>query len=89
MRTTVFQDEKVRPITFHFNKGHLKDSNIPMWVIKYKGETHYVHHVTVSEGIGLSTRETPEHPTTKGSLRFKGSLTITTDDNGKLMAEIC
>ena len=68
MRTTVMMDESVRPITFHFNKGHLTNPNIPMWVIKHKGETHYVHHVNIGEGIGISTKETPDHPSTKGSL---------------------
>jgi len=89
MRTTIFKDNKVRPITFHFNKGHLQDPSIPMWIVKYKGETHYVHHVTVSGGIGLSTKETPDNPSVRGSLRFKGSLTITTGDDKKLLAEIC
>jgi hypothetical protein len=66
-------------IILHFNKMHLQDSNIPMWVIKVKGETHYVHHVDVEAGIGLSTKETPDNQHTKGSLKFKGKLEITHD----------
>jgi len=51
-------------IIFHFNKKHLEDPNIPMWVIKCKGETHYVHHVNVDKGVGFSTKETPDNPST-------------------------
>jgi hypothetical protein len=71
-------------IILHFNKMHLQDPTIPMWVIKAKGETYYVHHVDVEAGIGFSTKETPDNPHTKGSLKFKGKLEIT--DN--LMARI-
>lgn len=70
------KDDKVREIIFHFNKKHLENPSIPMWVIKHKGNTHYVHHVNVSENVGFSTKETPENPTTKGSLKFKGKLRI-------------
>ncbi len=59
---------------------HLQDSNIPMWVIKTKGETYYVNHVDVDSGVGFSTKETPNNPHTKGSLKFKGKLEITTND---------
>jgi len=54
---------------FHFNKGHLADPSIPMWVLKFKGETHYVNHVTAE--CPWSTKETPDNPATKGSLKFK------------------
>jgi len=77
----ILQSDKKESIVFHFNKMHLQDSNIPMWVIKHKGETYYVDHVDVSEGIGLSTKETPNNPHTKGSIKFKGRLTITNVDN--------
>ena len=63
-------------IVFHFNKKHLQDSSIPMWVVKCKGETYYVHHVNVDKGIGFSTKETPDNPHTKGSIKFKGILHI-------------
>ena len=60
---------------FHFNKGHLSDPTIPMWVIKAKGVSHYVNHVDCN--VPWSTKETPDNPTTKGSLKFKNcSLTI-------------
>jgi len=47
-----------------------------MWVIKAKGETHYVEHVDVSPSVGFSTKETPDNPHTKGSIQIKGKLKI-------------
>lgn len=75
-KVTLFKSDKRDAIVFHFNKKHLQDSTIPMWVIKHKGETYYVDHVDVSEGVGFSTKETPDNPHTKGSLKFKGRLEI-------------
>ena len=63
-------------IIMHFNKMHLQDSSVPMWVIKAKGNTYYVEHVDIESGIGFSTKETPDNPHTKGSLKFKGKLEI-------------
>lgn len=63
-------------IVFHFNKAHLSDKSIPMWVIKHKGKTHYVNHVDVDKGVGFSTKETPDNEHTKGSLKFRGRLKI-------------
>ena len=54
----------------------LQDPSIPMWVIKVKGETHYVDHVDVEAGVGFSTKETPDNPSTKGSIKFKAKLKI-------------
>ena len=68
-------------IILHFNKMHLQQPEIPMWVIKVKGQTHYVNHVDVGSGVGFSTKETPDNPHTKGSLKFKGKLEITTVNN--------
>lgn len=50
-----------------------------MWVIKCKGESHYVHHVNVDKGVGFSTKETPDNPHTKGSIKIKGILKIIND----------
>lgn len=69
-------------ITLNFNKMHLQDPTIPMWVIKAKGQTYYVDHIDVDAGIGFSTKETPDNPHTKGSLKFKGKINITTIDEG-------
>lgn len=67
-------------IILHFNKMHLQDPTIPMWVIKTKGQTYYVDHIDVDAGIGFSTKETPDNPNTKGSLKFKGKIEITTTE---------
>jgi hypothetical protein len=55
---------------------HLQDSTVPMWTLKHKGSTHYVHHIDVEPGVGFSTKETPDNPHTKGSLKIKGKLRI-------------
>jgi hypothetical protein len=81
-------DNKRREIVFHFNKAHLVDNNIPMWVIKHKGNTYYVNHVDVAEGVGFSTKETPNNPHTKGSIKFKGKLSIKFVDT-EIIAYIC
>ena len=54
---------------FHFNKAHIVDPSIPAWVIKAKGETYYVKHIECS--APFATKETPDNPHTKGSLKFK------------------
>lgn len=51
-----------------------------MWVLKAKGKTYYVNHVTAN--VGWSTKETPDNPHTKGSLKFK-NVNITIDDNNE------
>lgn len=72
---------KQSEIIFHFNKKHIEDANIPMWVVKSKGQTYYVHHVDVDKGVGFSTKETPDNPSTKGSIKFKGVLHLINEDN--------
>lgn len=65
---------------FHFNKKHLEDNTIPMWVIKTKGLTYYVNHVT--SNASWTTKETPDNPATKGSLKFKNvDLQIDEENN--------
>ena len=64
---------------FHFNKGHLTDQTIPMWVLKTHGETFYVHHVDCQ--MPWSTKETPDNPSTKGSLKIKECLLTINDAN--------
>lgn len=59
-----------------------------MWVLKIKGESHYVTHVTVEPGVGLSTKETPDNPHTKGALKFKGSVRIFDNEEGQKEAVI-
>ncbi len=66
---------------FHFNKKHLQDPTIPMWVVKCRGDTYYVNYVEVSPGVGFSTKETPNNPHTKGSIKFKANLMIEEKNN--------
>jgi len=68
---------------FHFNKGHLADPTIPMWVVKAHGVTFYVNHVT--SDMPWSTKETPDNDKTKGSIKFKQcKLTIDADNNATI-----
>ena len=73
--------EKLEEIVFHFNKKHLENPTIPMWVVKCRGDTYYVNHVEVSPGVGFSTKETPDNPHTKGSIKFKANLMIEEENN--------
>jgi hypothetical protein len=66
-------------VIFHFNKGHIADPTIPPWVLKCKGETWYVQHVDCE--IPWSTKETPDNPSTKGSIRVKNALVRIDGDN--------
>lgn len=91
MNTPVIEQEKVilpatwdRNIVFHFNKMHLQNPTIPMWVVKVKGQTYYIHHL--ESEIGFSTKETPEG-ITKGSLKLRGAIHIF-EINNKIIAKI-
>lgn len=86
MNKTIFSDPDRNRIVFHFNKGFLQDPSIPMWTIKHKGLSYYVNHVT-SE-VGFDTKETPDNSATKGSIQFRGALTIEEDDKGNKIAII-
>lgn len=67
-------------IDFHFNKKSMEFDFVPMWVVKARGKTYYVNHMDCQ--AGFTTRETPEHPSTKGSLRVKrGTLSIDAEGN--------
>ena len=68
-----------KDIVFHFNKKHLEDPSVPMWVLKTQGETFYVSHVDCR--VPWSTKETPDNPHTKGSIKIKGCLLKIDDDN--------
>lgn len=62
---------------FHFNKASITDPSVPSWVLKAKGKTYYVKHVTAN--APWSTKETPDNPSTKGSIKFK-DVDIVIDD---------
>jgi len=54
-----------------------------MWVLKSHGVTFYVNHVDAN--IPWTTKETPDNPSTKGSLKFKDcKLGIDRDNNATL-----
>lgn len=76
----IHHNETSDRVIFHFNKAHLSDPTIPMWVLKSKGQTHYVNHVEFSEGIGFKTKETPDNPATRGSIQIKGKLKIVEEE---------
>jgi len=68
---------------FHFNKKHLEDPSVPPWCIKSHGVTFYVNHVSAE--IPWTTKETPDNPSTKGSIKFKDcKLSIDRDNNATL-----
>lgn len=68
---------------FHFNKKHLEDPTVPMWVIKAHGVTFYVNHV--SADIAWTTKETPDNTHTKGAIKFKRcKLSIDEDNNATI-----
>jgi len=71
---------------FHFNKKHLEDPTIPMWVVKTHGETFYVEHVDCS--VPWSTKETPDNSHTKGSIKVKDCLLVIDDENCATVKEL-
>jgi len=50
-----------------------------MWTIKAGGRTFYVNHVDCK--MGWSTKETPDNPSTKGSIKISKVLLTINDDN--------
>lgn len=73
-------------VVFHFNKKHLDDSKIPMWIIKAKGESWYVDHVDCLKG--WSTKETPDSSHTKGSIKIKDCLLVIDDTNTAIITQL-
>lgn len=71
-------------MVFHFNKASIADPTVPPWVLKTKGQTYYVKHVTAS--VPWTTKETPENPHTKGSIRFR-NVNLVIDDNDEARLE--
>ena len=82
------QSFEFAPVIFHYNKKHNEDQSVPCWILKVKGETHYVHHVEIAPGVGFSTKETPDNPHTKGALKIKGHLTLIETPEGKIEGHI-
>ena len=73
-------------MVFHFNKKHLEDQTIPMWVLKTQGESLYVNHVDSS--VPWSTKETPDNPHTKGSIKVKNVLLQIDENNNARISKL-
>ena len=73
-------------VVFHFNKKHLEDDTVPMWIIKAKGESYYVEHVDCQKG--WSTKETPDNSHTKGSIKIKDCLLLIDDTNTAIISQL-
>lgn len=73
-------------MVFHFNKKHLEDQTIPMWVLKTHGETFYVNHVDCL--VSWSTKETPDNNHTKGSIKIKDCLLTFDEDNCATISQL-
>jgi hypothetical protein len=68
-----------KDVIFSFNKKHLEDSTVPVWILKTAGESFYVNHVECN--VLWSTKETPESNHTKGSIKIKNCLLTIDDQN--------
>lgn len=75
-----------KDVVFHFNKKHLEDQTIPMWVLKTHGESFYVDHVDCQ--IPWSTKETSDNPHTKGSIKVKDCLLTINDLNEATLTKL-
>ena len=75
-----------KDVVFHFNKKHLEDQTVPMWVLKFHGETLYVNHVDAQ--LPWTTKETPDNTHTKGSLKFKNALLRIDENNEATLTEL-
>lgn len=75
-----------KDVVFHFNKKHLEDETIPMWVLKFHGETLYVNHVDCT--VSWSTKETPDNTHTKGSIKVKDVLLRINDSNEAQISQL-
>ena len=62
----------------HFNKASIGNPDIAMWVLKAKGKTYYVEHIDCQ--CVWSTKETPNNPHTKGSIKVK-NCNVEIDEN--------
>ncbi len=78
-RRAIMLELACKEAVFHFNKKHLEDPTIPMWVVKAKGKTYYVDHVRSI--VPFSTKETPDNSHTKGAIKFKDVLVEIDDSN--------
>ena len=71
---------------FHFNKKHLEDDTVPMWILKTRGESYYVNHVSCE--IPWTTKETPDNSHTKGSIKIKDCLLVIDETNSATISKL-
>ena len=57
-----------------------------MWVLKFHGETLYVKHVDCQ--VPWSTKETPDNPHTKGSIKVKDCLLRIDSENSATITQL-
>ena len=57
-----------------------------MWVLKFHGETLYVNHVDCQ--VPWSTKETPDNPHTKGSIKVKDCLLRIDSENSATITQL-
>jgi hypothetical protein len=72
-------------VVFHFNRASLGRPDVPPWVVKHRGQSHYVWHLDAQ--VGFSTKETPDNPHTQGALQLRGHLHLV-EVEGRLHARI-
>ena len=78
--------EDCRTVDFHYNRGANEFAFLPMWVVKTKGKSFYVHHITAD--CPWTTRETPEG-STRGMLRFRNcSVSISPEGEAMIKNDI-
>lgn len=70
-------------IVFSFNKGSINNPEIPSWTLKCKGQTYYVWHV--DSDAKWNTKETPENPSTKGSIKFKNATLLIDEEQNAII----
>ena len=75
-----------KQVLFNFNKKHLEDQHIPMWMLTFSGEQYYVDHVDCR--LPWSTRERPDHPSTKGTIVLKNCLVTIDEENCAIISEL-
>lgn len=71
-----------KTVDVHFNRISNEFSFMPMWTIRAKGKSYYVHHVDIS--CPFSTRETDG--STRGMLRFK-NCNLVIDPSGNAIIQ--
>lgn len=75
-----------KDVVFHFNKKHLEDDTVPMWILKTQGESYYVNHVSCE--IPWTTKETPDNSHTKGSIKIKDCLLVIDETNSATISKL-